>query len=372
MTSRPLPEWLTHATTARQSSGPDDCPSAPPVPSEPAGPLTGQIRRLDPMDPGAGSLLVLIVNTDPAYAAAQVLALSNEVEMASDTDTLLTGDVTGLPFDVLALTDVTGPAWYVQLGPTLATVDITVLDNSPAGTPVEGPSDPRWEWKQEQHEALMRLLGECARQVIDESPNSVVDPAALDLSVITEDELARIVQVTAPLLARHRVCMPLSALRNLNNTRVTPRSRYWDAVRCLVELIPRRPDLVVRDQPATGLPQSLRASVKHDALAGALSAAFQQLPEAHRSLRLLTLTSLWPDMLSSGATDVRQPPAQVRVAAPRVWELYLNGRRHQLLIQPVDDQVDWSADGRNTPPGRRNQTFKDAFVDNLQGALHVG
>lgn len=382
-TSQPLPAWLTQATQTHQPAGAGtEQPAQRPAQdtTATAAPAIGQIRRLDPMDPGAGSMLVLIVNTDPPHAAAQVLALSNEVEMGSDTDTVLPADVTGLPFDLLVLTDVTGPAWYVQFGRTLASVDVTDLQHAPAGTSVEGPTDPRWPWKQEQHDSLMALLGECARQVIDEGADSVVDPAALDLSLVSESELARMVQVTAPLLARRRVCLPLSALRNLTNTRVSPRSRYWDSVRCLVELIPRRPELVVKET-TQGPGLSWRAALAHDDLDAALSAAFEQLPDAHRSLRLLTLTSLWPTAWAASATEELNHPTGVREAAPGVWELFIAGRRRQLLLQPVDDMdteapADEGVPVPNTFNDRLQDKFEDRFQnrfqDRLQGAAHVG
>lgn len=338
-TPRPLPTWLTEAAAAHRAHPDTSALSTnrPSSASPASDPAPGQIRRLDAMDAeAAASRLVLIVATDAAAAAAQVVLLTNETEMGSDTDALLPRSATGLAFDLMALTDVTGPAWYVQFGPVIAAIDPRLIHNladNVAGTPAQGASDPRWDWKQEEHDSLMALIGECARQVIDEDPDSVVDPASLDLAVVSSADLALMVRAAAPLLARRQVCMPYNALRKLVDSPVSPHSPYWESVRCLLELMPRRSDLVVNDTTDV-LSLAARASLHDDHLSAALSAAFKQQPASHRSLRLLTLRSLWPG--SDVDIDSSQSQGTVREAATGVWEVFISGRRHQLLVQPVE------------------------------------
>lgn len=348
MTSSPsLPSWLSDATAAHLSATNADVNAVDTAdPVQASGdtyalanePAKGQIRRLEPMDAdGTAARLVLVVNADSSSAAVQVVLLTNESEMGSDRDTRLTPDLTGLPYDVLALFDVTAPAWYVQLGPVLATIDLDEIEFlPPAGTPVAGPEDARWNWKQDEHDSLVRLSGECARQIVDEGVDNFVDPAALDLEAVSDVELALIVRATAPLMDRGRLCMPLEALRKLDAHRVDPQSRYWESVRCLLELVPRHDDLVIAE-PLDRLPIAPRAHINNDQLVVALSAVMEKMPNTYRSLGLFTLGSLWQGETLNAWETSAQPTLHLKRATSGVWEMFVSGRRHQLVVHAVDE-----------------------------------
>lgn len=364
MTSSPsLPSWLTEATTAHSSTTNSDAaaPGSRPKFESHArnlAPAKGQIRRLDPMDAdGTPARLVLVVNADSSSAAVQVVLLTNEVEMGSDRDTRLTPDVTGLPYDVLALFDVTAPAWYVQLGPVFALIDLEEIDFlPPAGTAVTGPEDARWEWKQDEHDSLVCLTGECARQIIDEGADSIVDPSALDIDAVSDVELALIVRATAPLIDRGRLCMPLDALRKLNSHRVTPQSRYWESVRCLLELVPRHGDLVV-SEPHNQLLLAPRPHIENDQLSSALSAVLESLPSSHRSLSLFTLASLWRGETLAAWEASSGSGLNLKRAPSGVWEMFVGGKRHQLVVHAVD-----LADARKAHQPGRDKNRRHAHV----------
>jgi hypothetical protein len=349
MTSpQPLPTWLTRATATHRTSATSatDAVAAEPhdhhahPASEPANvpPAAGQVRRLDPMDAHASaSRLVLIIDTDQPSAAAQVVLLSNETEMGSDNDALLPAAKTGLAYDLLALFDITAPAWYVQLGPVLTTVtDLHEHPVSPAGTPVNGPEDSRWSWKQAEHDALVSLTGECTRQVIDEGVDSFVDPAALDVSTVTDEEFAAVIRLSAPLLQAGRLCVPVTGLRRLHAAPVRSQSTYWESIRCLLELLPRHEGLLV-DETAEGMLFHARGDVRDDTLANALRAVLDRQPDSSRSLRLFTLKSLWDPESFAPTPLINMPSMHAHEPTTQVWELLVSGRRHQLVVHAVDE-----------------------------------
>ena len=60
----------------------------------------------------------------PDQFFATVMVLSPDTDMgASSHDRLVAKHESGLPYDLVALTDVAGPAWFVQVGPVLATLN---------------------------------------------------------------------------------------------------------------------------------------------------------------------------------------------------------------------------------------------------------
>lgn len=164
--------------------------------------VVGTIYRASPMDPGSPSALVLVTQTDRRTQAVTVVLLSTDVELGARSDVLLSSDSTGLPYALMAQTDVFGYMWVVQLDRLLGVVDAEALaaiqavrhgDRSSwplAGPPVTEPGDVRWHFKRHELARLQDLTANCTRQLIDGDLYVSVDPLALRVPSGPEDALA--------------------------------------------------------------------------------------------------------------------------------------------------------------------------------------
>jgi hypothetical protein len=178
-----LPQWVISARGApsrRQS--PD---AIKPV-------AVGQIRRALPMDPGSPPALILVIGTDVAPSTVTVALLSPDIELATDRDMMLDQADTGLPYALLAQSDVFGYIWAVQLDAWLADAPTAVVDAiaqsasggasghiTPAGSPVLSGEDPRWRFKEAELARLTALSTECTEQLLEGEIHTHVDPFAL-------------------------------------------------------------------------------------------------------------------------------------------------------------------------------------------------
>jgi hypothetical protein len=131
-------------------------------------PDVGQIRIVRP---GRGKdMQVLVVEVHDQHV--QALLCGEECDLATDTDSILDPSVTGLPRRLLVHGDVSGSILKrrlgrsigQELGPNLVErialrgrgLDFTSTDLG-RGTAIAGESDPRWEWKLEQHRHLRQV-----------------------------------------------------------------------------------------------------------------------------------------------------------------------------------------------------------------------
>jgi hypothetical protein len=150
-------------------------------------PRPGEIRVASHPDVGVRFLLITHVDDESPFALG--VLLSEEIENRTDVDLMLPSHLTGLEFDLLAQADLEGPVWFEQLGEAAGSPvqDVFVealaavrdeddrLDyvlkeverasagtlRAGVGTPVTGPSDPRWEWKEAELDVLQALTGDC-------------------------------------------------------------------------------------------------------------------------------------------------------------------------------------------------------------------
>lgn len=167
-------------------------------------PKPGDIFRALPMDGAGTPALVLVTASTPHTEAHSVVLLSPDTGLGGDRDLLLWQDDTGLPYALLAETDVFGYLWTVQLDRRLGVVTSDVLQTvahmqSPepdcpdpdrrAGPPALTPRDPRWQFKPAELARLTQLSGECTKQLIDGEDHVVVDPVALRAPHSHEDPL---------------------------------------------------------------------------------------------------------------------------------------------------------------------------------------
>lgn len=324
------PTWLTDALKTATKT-----PSTQSTPPE-----TGQVRRLDAMDrDGSDSRLVLVTELDPGAASARLVLLSHETEMASNLDVSLGSELTGLPYDLIGLPDVSGPAWFVQLGPVLATLSLDVLNDPELRDAPElrDELDARWSWKEAEHDALLALTGECRRQMMDGEPDTVIDPVALDPDQVSARQFGCIAHATASLLNERKVRVATSALRGMVKRREPRSSVLWEPMRLLVEVLQRHSDSLIGVDNAIGetlvtvdLPG--RALIASDALPQVVGELARSQPSTHRSMRVVTVGSLWQlDDLGTKTSHV--PYLEV---APGVFDVTIAGARKQLVLCPVD------------------------------------
>jgi hypothetical protein len=131
-------------------------------------PEVGQIRIVRP-DRG-GDMQVLVVEVYEEHVQAMVCG--EKCDWATDTDTVLEPSTTGLSRPIMIHGDVSGSILNrrlgqsigQQLGPNLVErialrgrgLDFNSTDLG-RGRAITDESDPRWEWKLEQHRQLRRL-----------------------------------------------------------------------------------------------------------------------------------------------------------------------------------------------------------------------
>jgi len=272
------------------------------------------------MDPGtAPSRLVLVTAVDPSQAVATVVLLSPDLESASDVDRTLTTELTGLPFALTAMPDVSGPAWFVQLGPALAVVEGTLLDLPPAGLALRDELDSRWRWKETELDELIGLTAECRFQLLDGEPTAVADPLAFDPSLVDLATSGRITREVVEMLEHRALLLPAEAL---SSTNLDPTSRTYVLTEPLLQAISHHSDLLLAATPDTGQPHITLRSRAHDPLPRVLLRAAERFDALTRSICVKTVSSLWDADLSATPAFYKQ--------------VFLDGRRHQLIVEAVD------------------------------------
>jgi hypothetical protein len=282
----------------------------------------GQIRRLESMDVGvADPLLVLVTETDELHACATVMVVSPEVEMGTDADLALPRDLSGLPYDLIVLPDVVGPAWFVQLGPMVGAANVITTDPSPAGIALRDMEDSRWGWKESQLDALVALTAECRYQLLDGEPTTIADPVAFDLSVVDVKERTCMTLATVRLLGTRSIQVPTAVLRL---TPVGQASPAYESFVALSQTIHRHSSLVIRDAPSNADEVHFDRDLADDPLPRAVSGLLETLDESVRCIRVASVSSLWSKTNPSAETGF--------------FELVTNGKRHQVVIFNVDFQ----------------------------------
>lgn len=313
--SQARPAWLSEAISAHRIKT---------AQTKPQSIKAGQIRRLDPMDAGSGQpLLVLIADTDDESACASVIVVSPEIEMGADPDLYLPRDVSTLPFDLVVLPDVVGPAWFVQLGPALntATVEVSQLDS--AGIPLRDAKDSRWHWKETILDSFVTLTAECRRQLLDGEAVTVADPAAFDLDVVGVKERACMTLTTIRMLDSESILVPTAALRA---TPVLQNSPAYPSFVALSESVLRHSSAVITDDSAEVVTAEIGRELAADPLPKALAALITRMDQSLRCIRVASVSSLWEE------TEL--------LDGQRFFGLVLNGKRHQVIVANADrDEV---------------------------------
>jgi hypothetical protein len=187
--------------------------------------LIGGIFRAVSMDHDGHPAVIAVIDAEEEVRAATVVLLSGDTELGGDRDLLLAPSDTGLPYEVLAQSDMFGYVWLVQLERQLGRIDGAVVEQlkmlqeqeldglSPdlrSGPPIVSRADVRWRFKQDELARLQVLTGACTKQLIDGEPRASVDPVAFRApdSRAESEELAAYVLELTELAAQHRVDLP--------------------------------------------------------------------------------------------------------------------------------------------------------------------
>src|SRR5215218_6145900 len=158
--------------------------SAVPSPGDQA-PRPGELRFATAIPPAvvpepSSSRLVLVMEVDSADGTALVMLTTNEIEMACDQDFVLPAEQIDLPFPISVQSDLVGAVWISQLENPIASVPHETLralvafrhgaaaaDLLPCqGLPVDGPHDPRWQFKLQELWAIQALSASCISHVL--------------------------------------------------------------------------------------------------------------------------------------------------------------------------------------------------------------
>lgn len=137
---------------------------------------TGDIYRASA--PDQHSALVLVTGFDSTTRTASVTLLSPDTLFATNLDLLVHPTETGLGYDLLIESDIFGYLWTHQLDQSLGQVSrdtlaaLAALRNQdavgrpPAGPPVKGRSDPRWDFKIRELARLRVITADCTRALV--------------------------------------------------------------------------------------------------------------------------------------------------------------------------------------------------------------
>lgn len=189
-----LPGWVRHAN--RRLAGRTRVQS----PEGDLGvPRTGDLRIARAVSPGAvDPRIVCVVDVDPLLATVRAALVGNETDLATGADLLAPAAATGLPFDLIVQSDVTGTLWWSQVERCVGRLDRRLTElvgdavsNGAArvprrarGMPVVAAHDPRRELKTVEIAAMRALSAECETAAgRDARPVPlVVDPALVEIS----------------------------------------------------------------------------------------------------------------------------------------------------------------------------------------------
>jgi hypothetical protein len=198
------------------------------------------------MGPGVKRVGV-VVGIEASLEVVQCALLTNETEYASDWDVRLTAEELKLPYALMVECDIVSSVWWKQLGQRLGTLalslahgivaaasgDFSGIDESRRGTPIHGPADPRWGFREHELSALQTLSAECTSRLID---GLILDPSLLAAIGQVEPSTQReIVAALCDQAARETVTIEAGSLGLLSSTLDSIDPDAWNAMQPLME-----------------------------------------------------------------------------------------------------------------------------------------
>lgn len=157
-----------------------------------SGIATGDLRAIEGLaHQPADRRLGLVLRIDPSNEFADVLLVHSSPELATDRDAIVAANVASAPYDVVVQTDLRAVVWTLQLRRRVGHLDEQSLDavravaNDAAahvstsqtaiadartwvGSPLAGPLDGRWSFKESEGTALRRLAADCTEALLDQ------------------------------------------------------------------------------------------------------------------------------------------------------------------------------------------------------------
>lgn len=307
-------------------------------------PRVGELRVAEPVDPEtAETRIVCIVDVDPVLATARAALTSNEVDGATAADLLAPSAGTGLPFELVVETDVTGTLWWSQLARRVGRLDRQLAgwlraaarsgsDAVPAhlrGMPVASADDPRRLLKVEESRCMRDLAAECEDAIAGGGFNLplLVDPA-LVVARPSDDPsryAARLNAVAAAVADSSRAVLPAGAAPLLLKAWDRGLRTSLDAWNGLQPLLERALSGAVPVAQRTVHFEPLRRSGSRAADRALADACSEEASRGRRAVRLLTGQRAW----SSRGTPGGGPAAARLAGGGRLWLI-----RHHLEVSP--------------------------------------
>ena len=142
----------------------------------------GDVRVIEPLPWLEGRRRLAVVRrVDADRDVAELMLAHPWPELATDTDAVIAGDHSGLPFPLVVECYVRNPVWLLQvrersgaltkslmdaIGSAVIDRDRTV-EGVQTGMPLAGPADPRWHFKEEEVVEWRALTNDCAVTLLD-------------------------------------------------------------------------------------------------------------------------------------------------------------------------------------------------------------
>jgi CBS domain-containing protein len=298
------PTWLVEALDAFETS--------PLSVSEELRLQPGVLVLVEPMVGSAGSRrLALVLEVNPRTASAVVALVANHVDDRTDADFVVEPVESGLPFAVAIEADIVGACLETQLSQVVGVVpDVIVsavrgasIGSSIAdedwrrGMTLQGPSDYRWAWKEDEIEVMRDLAARCTAVLLAPPP---VDPGLFAFDAGTRSEVIETLVEMADRVRAGAARLPpwfiaelgLAEEQTLDDLRRTLGMDAWLAIEdVLLEALASNASVVPPEGRSTALPgRALRP--QSDPLRRVVA---EQARAKAAVLRVLTAKHLWTD-----------------------------------------------------------------------------
>ncbi|MDE2822129.1 MAG: hypothetical protein OXK79_01315, partial [Chloroflexota bacterium] len=140
-------------------------------------------------------VLVLRLDKHKRSRFAEVMLVHPHVELAANSDLIVSSEHSTLPYRIVAQADARGIVWTGQLGALVGQLDEEALEalgdvavGEPfereglrTGPPLRGRFDPRWDFKAQEGDVIRALAAGCTSAVLYEGPPLQLDPGCLAL-----------------------------------------------------------------------------------------------------------------------------------------------------------------------------------------------
>ena len=237
-----MPSWLTNAL------GSIVAPIRGTI-SKRQAPEAGDIYVVTPGRLGTGTnRLCAVLESDSSMEAARVALITNEIEYACDWDVRMSRDELQLPYELMMACDIVSSVWWTQLSRRVGTVpnhiwsglslaantgDFVEVNESRRGTPIHGPIDPRWTFREEELSALQALSTECMSRLID---GLILDPALIwALAEANREEQVSIAAAISERATTEIVTMDPGSLNLLLSPSASLDPDAWAALQRIIE-----------------------------------------------------------------------------------------------------------------------------------------